>query len=64
MCRSNSKPTGGFIVLIIGAVFLLRNLGIIQQPLWSIIWPSILIAIGIGILCGESCVKIARKKKE
>jgi len=40
----------GLILLIIGVVFLLQNLGYISGAAWSIIWPAILIVIGIAIL--------------
>jgi len=40
----------GLILIIIGAVFLLQNLGYISEGAWSIIWPAILIVIGLGIL--------------
>ena len=40
----------GLILLIIGVVFLLKNLGYISEPTWSIIWPAILIVIGLGVI--------------
>ena len=40
----------GLILIIIGLVFLLQNLGYISGAAWSIIWPAILIVIGIAIL--------------
>ena len=40
----------GLILLIIGVVFLLQNLGYISGAAWSIIWLAILIVIGIAIL--------------
>jgi len=40
----------GLILIIIGLVFLLQNLGYISEGAWSIIWPAILIVIGLGIL--------------
>jgi len=40
----------GFILIIIGVVFLLQNLGYISGESWSIIWPAILIVIGFWIL--------------
>jgi len=40
----------GLILLITGGVFLLKNLGYISEPAWSIIWPVILIVIGLWIL--------------
>lgn len=40
----------GFILIIIGVVFLLKSLGYISGSTWGIIWPAILIVIGIGVL--------------
>ena len=40
----------GFILIIIGAVFLVQNLGYISEGAWSIIWPAIIIVIGLGII--------------
>jgi hypothetical protein len=37
----------GIIVLIIGVLFLLKNLGLISGSLWSIIWPLLLIIVGL-----------------
>jgi len=55
----------GIAIIVIGLVFLLQSLGIISGSVWSIIWPCILIIIGIGIIykergkccCGENCEK-------
>ena len=38
----------GLILIIIGIVFLLQNFGYISEGAWSIIWPAILIIIGLG----------------
>ena len=40
----------GLAILIIGVVFLLENLGIITSSVWDIIWPSLIIALGLGML--------------
>ncbi len=40
----------GFIILIIGLIFLLKNLGFIGNDVWPIIWPSLVIAVGLSIL--------------
>ena len=40
----------GFIILIIGLVFLLKNVGFISGDVWPIIWPSLVIALGLSIL--------------
>ncbi|SMD43367.1 Predicted membrane protein [Aquiflexum balticum DSM 16537] len=47
--KSNSDITAGIVILIIGAVLLLKALGF-WFPVWLISWPMILITIGIVIL--------------
>jgi hypothetical protein len=41
---------GGIIILVIGLAFLLQNLGLITGNFWNILWPLILIAIGLSLL--------------
>ena len=38
------------IILVIGLVFLLKNLGYITGEVWPIVWPSLLIALALGII--------------
>jgi hypothetical protein len=40
----------GILLIIVGAFFLLKNLGIISGDLWSVFWPTIIIIIGIRTL--------------
>lgn len=40
----------GLIIIIIGAAFLLQNLGYLPVGTWGIIWPAILIAIGLRLV--------------
>jgi hypothetical protein len=40
----------GVLILIIGLFFLLKNLGLITGHLWSILWPLLIIAIGLKLL--------------
>jgi len=40
----------GAIVMFVGAVFLLRNLGLLHGSVWAYFWPVMLIAIGFGLL--------------
>ncbi len=40
----------GLILSITGVVFLLKNLGYISGAAWSIIWPVILVVIGLKII--------------
>lgn len=44
----------GIVVLAIGVVFLLQNLGFISSGVWGIIWPCILIAMGLSMMCKKS----------
>jgi len=38
------------LLIIVGVVFLLNNLGLISGDIWGIIWPLILIVLGVYIL--------------
>ena len=40
----------GLTIVIIGLVFLLKNLGLIGSDVWPIIWPSLVIILGLSIL--------------
>ena len=40
---------GGMMVLV-GSVFLLRNLDILRVDIWNFLWPVLLIFLGIGML--------------
>ena len=48
--------TGALILIIVGAVFLLSNLGVVPQlgPLLRQWWPLILIVIGVIMLVQRS----------
>lgn len=40
----------GVLILIIGLFFLLKNLGLITVALWNILWPLLVIAIGLKMM--------------
>lgn len=40
----------GLILIIIGLVFLLQNLGFVSEGAWSIIWPAVLILLGLALV--------------
>ncbi|MGQ9707570.1 MAG: LiaI-LiaF-like domain-containing protein [bacterium] len=42
--------TIGMTLIIIGVAFLLKNLGVISTGAWNIIWPGLLIVIGLRLL--------------
>ncbi len=53
---------GGLIVLGLGVIFLLSNLGII--PDFGMMWPLVLVVIGIALLVGAVMKKETKKEKE
>jgi len=40
----------GYLLIIIGAVYLLKNLGILTAAAWDIIIPSLIILIGLYVV--------------
>ncbi|MDP2953768.1 MAG: DUF5668 domain-containing protein, partial [Chloroflexota bacterium] len=49
-------PLGALILITLGVLFLLQNLGVLPWGLWGTLWhfwPVILILIGINILWGQ-----------
>jgi hypothetical protein len=44
--RRSSSFWGGGVLILIGAYFLLANLGLMDWVKWDIVWPVILIGIG------------------
>jgi len=48
--------TGAFVLILVGVLFLLSNLGVIPQlgPLLRQWWPLILIVIGVAMLIQRS----------
>jgi len=44
----------GIALVVIGLVFLLQNMGWIAAGSWNIIWPAILIIVGISMICKKS----------
>jgi hypothetical protein len=56
----------GIIIVVIGLAFLLQSLGLITGTAWQIIWPCLLIVVGLGIICKErkNCCCMKDHKKE
>ena len=42
-------PTGGVLVILVGLIFLLEELGVISK-IWGFLWPSVIIVIGLSML--------------
>jgi hypothetical protein len=47
----------GFLILLIGVLMLLDQLGIIHGNFWSYFWPGALIALGISLIVKNRNVK-------
>jgi hypothetical protein len=43
----------GAVLILLGGLFLLSNLGIITADLWGILWPTALILFGVWLLWGR-----------
>lgn len=46
-----------FLLILVGLVFLLKNLGLISASAWGITWPCVLIAAGVYLVVRTSCYK-------
>lgn len=58
----------GLAIIIIGIVFLLENMGLISSSAWQLIWPCLLIVLGLCMIfktSGFYCCKAneARTKR-
>jgi predicted membrane protein len=40
----------GGVMVFVGVIFLLENLGLIHGNVWRYLWPLVLIAVGLGLL--------------
>ncbi len=40
----------GVALVVIGAIFLLKNLGLISGIAWDIVWPTIVIVVGAAMI--------------
>ncbi len=41
----------GAAIIIIGFIFLLQNLGLIPGSAWQIVWPCLIILLGLSMIC-------------
>ena len=48
--RKGLKPVLGLILVVIGVVFLLRNLGFLPEGAWSTLWPVLLVLLGLFLI--------------
>jgi hypothetical protein len=55
----------GLMILVVGIVFLMQNLGYISGSVWEILWPSFLIITGLVMIFRQkdSYLNVFRKNK-
>lgn len=47
--KFNISMNGGIVVVAIGVLFLLKNIGVLEGIDWGILWPLAVIAIGLNM---------------
>lgn len=45
----------GIFLVVVGLVFLGQNLGFISAGVWDILWPVLIVALGVSLLGKRSC---------
>ncbi|MBM3294179.1 MAG: hypothetical protein FJY82_06590 [Candidatus Aminicenantes bacterium] len=48
------KPVGALIFILLGALFLLQNLDILEYSLWHYLWPAAIILLGLWLILKPS----------
>ncbi len=46
----NIKCMLAYVFIILGSVFLMKNLGLLSMINWDVVWPIALIALGASML--------------
>ena len=44
----------GVAIIVVGVVLLLQNLGLVTGGAWSIVWPALIIILGIALIAKNS----------
>jgi len=47
---NNTKRMLAYVFIILGSVFLMKNLGLLSMINWDVVWPIALIALGALML--------------
>jgi len=40
----------GVAIIIVGVILLLQNLGFVSGGVWEVVWPALIILLGVSIL--------------
>lgn len=52
----------GLLVLLVGVLFLLQNLGYISGSVWDLVWPAIIIIAGLAMVFRSKPVRSKKDK--
>jgi Domain of unknown function (DUF5668) len=55
--------TGGLVLLLMGGIFLLANLGVFQSHLLHVWWPLLLIVVGVAKVIAYGYTQLDRPRK-
>jgi hypothetical protein len=61
--RTGRGFTGGLVLLLMGGIFLLANLGVFQPHLLHVWWPLLLIVAGVAKVIGYGYTRLDRVRK-
>ncbi len=48
--KTNKNMFFSLLLILLGVIFLLKNLGLLAGNIWSLIWPLVLILIGVYLI--------------
>jgi phage shock protein PspC (stress-responsive transcriptional regulator) len=54
LVQARRRNALGIIIIVIGVIILLSTIGIFNWGFWWVLWPVVLIAIGVAIIIGVS----------
>jgi len=54
LAQARRRNAFGIIVIVIGVILLLSTIGVFHWSIWSVLWPVVLIAIGVVIIISVS----------
>lgn len=62
MCSCPHHKIGPLAIFLIGLVFLLQALGVISMELTNLLWPILLMVMGLMKMSGGMCACCGTKK--
>lgn len=56
----------GVVLIVVGVVFLLQNLGYVTGEVWNVVWPAFIVLLGISMILrkDKKTIVIPKEDKE